>query len=121
MRDFRSWLWRTAEAWTRIRRGAKGALPWVRRRQYRKLERKYAQLVDAVHRGLPAAADASIEVRKSPGGLDGRVCLFVTHAPRAALKSHVVHHLEHLLGAGLQIVLIVNTDLPFAQIQIAPD
>lgn len=118
MTGLRLWLWHLADRFKRLRRGAKDRMPYVRRRHYRNLQVKYAELVEAVHRGLPAAAQAPIEVRKPPGPLADRVCLFVTHAPRRELKAHVRHHLDHLLAAGLQIVLIVNTDLPLEQIEV---
>ena len=118
--NLRLWAWNAADWWKRLRRGAKDKLPFVRRRHYRNLERKYTDLIEAIHRGLPAAAQASIEIRKAPGALSGRVCLFVSHAPQRELKTHVLHHIDHLLRSGLQIVLIVNTDLPLAEI-VVPD
>ncbi len=102
------------------RRLLKGSIPFVRRRMLRKQERKYADLADALHVGLSTAEAAPIEVRKPVPALAGRVCLFVTHAPREHLKSHVVHHIEHLLSAGLQVILVINTDLPLPGIRIDP-
>jgi lipopolysaccharide biosynthesis protein len=108
-----------ADSWRRWRRAIKAGAPYVRRRQYRILERKYAGLIDALHTSATPAGEAPLEVRKpvSPD-LDGEVCLFVTHAPQAHLKTHVVHHVRHLLRAGLKVVLIVNTDLPLAEVQV---
>jgi lipopolysaccharide biosynthesis protein len=120
MTGLQLWLWHLADRFKRLRRGTKDRMPYVRRRHYRNLQSKYAELVEAVHRGLPAAAQATIEMRKAPGPLSGRVCLFVTHAPKRELKTHVRHHLDHLLAAGLQVVLIVNTDLPLKQVEV-PD
>jgi lipopolysaccharide biosynthesis protein len=120
MTGLRLWLWRLADQFKRLRRGAKERMPYVRRRQYRNLQSKYAELLEAVHRGLPAAGRAPIEMRKAPGLLTGRVCLFVTHAPRRDLKAHVLHHLDHLLRAGLQVVLIVNADVPLGDVDV-PD
>jgi hypothetical protein len=118
MKPLRLWLWHLADRWKRLRRGAKDRLPYVRRRHFHKLQDKYTELLEAVHRGLPAAADAPVVVRQAPPRLTGRVCLFVTHAPRRELKTHVLHHLEHLLRSGLQVVLIVNTDLPPGEIEV---
>ena len=96
----------------RWRRALKARAPYVRRRQYRVLQRKYDGLIDALHGSVTAAADAPLAIRKAPpAGLSGEVCLFVTHAPQPGLKTHVAHHVEHLLRAGVQVVLIVNTDL----------
>jgi lipopolysaccharide biosynthesis protein len=108
-----------ADSWRRWRRAIKARAPYVRRRQYRILERKYAGLIDALHGSVTPACDAPLEVRKAvTPGLAGEVCLFVTHAPQARIKTHVAHHVRHLLRAGLQVVLIVNTDLPLRDIQI---
>ena len=107
--------------WKRLRREAKAAMPLVRRRSYRILERKFDDLAQVVHCGLPLATEAAIEIRKRPAALSGSVCLFVTHAPRRELKSHVLHHVEHLLRAGVHVVLTVNTDLPLADIDVPAD
>ena len=110
-----------AEGFRRWRRRFKAWLPWVRRRTFNNLERKYIGLVQGLHDGIGNAASAPLQVRKACGGLQGDVCLFVTHSPRAELKTHVVHHIGHLLRAGIQVVLVVNTDLPLEQIRIAPE
>lgn len=104
-----------------FRQSLKRALPFVRRRVFRDLERKYTDVVDALHAGLTTAEAAPILVRKAPPALGGEVCLFVTHAPRAVLKTHVVHHIEHLLRVGLHVVLIVNTELPLDRIEVDPE
>jgi len=110
-----------ADSLRRWRHAIKARAPYVRRRQYRILERKYAGLIDALHTTVTAAGDAPLLIRKPvASGLSGDVCLFVTHAPQPRVKTHVVHHLEHLLRAGLQVVLIVNTDLAPADIAIDP-
>ena len=38
------------------------------------------------------------------------LCLFVTHAAGSQLKTHVQHHVQALLDAGIPVVLIVNSD-----------
>lgn len=103
------------------RRGFKSRLPYARRREYRRLMQKYEQCLDAINRGLQPAAGvpvtALMPARPVP---HGELCLFVTHAAVPALKNHVVEHVQHLLDAGLQVVLIVNTDLAPASITVAP-
>jgi lipopolysaccharide biosynthesis protein len=101
-----------ADIWRRWRRQIKSAAPFVRRREHRIVERKYARLIESIN-GLAVPANrASIQVLKPPlKSLVGDVCLFVTHAPQAALKTHVAHHLLALLEAGVQVILIANTDL----------
>jgi lipopolysaccharide biosynthesis protein len=46
------------------------------------------------------------------------LCLFVTHAPQVQLKSHVIDHINALIDAGIEVVLIVNTDLDASAMQI---
>lgn len=99
------------EDWRRWRRALKAALPYVRRREHRLLLRKYAALIEAVDGAATPAAQARLRVRKALAvPLTGDVCLFVSHATQPLLKAHVIGHIEHLLAAGWQVVLIVNTD-----------
>ena len=110
-----------ADSWRRWRRSLKARAPYVRRREYRVLQNKYAALIDALLTSVTPATEAPISIRKPLPGLSGEVCLFVTHAPARHLKTHVVHHLGHLLRAGLQVVLIVNTDVPLDELVVDPD
>ncbi len=48
------------------------------------------------------------------------LCLFVTHASRTNLKPHVIDHIEALLDAGVAVMLIANTDLEPASLEIPP-
>lgn len=96
-------------------------MPYVRRRVFRILQSRYDALADAIHAQVTRAEEVPLQVRAPVApGLRGEVCLFVTHAPQPALKTHVLHHLEHLLSAGLQVVLVVNTDLPLDSIEVPP-
>lgn len=98
------------------RRNLKARLPYVRRREYRILERKYGELIDGLGH-TPRASRARINVvRPMAHPLSGEVCLFVTFASKPQIKRHVQAHLEHLLRAGVNVVLIVNTDLAPDQI-----
>jgi hypothetical protein len=101
------------------RRALKEKLPFVRRREYDILARKYAGLITDLGWHAPLATTAKIAVRKAVGGeLSGDICFFVTHASTAALKANVVHHVEQLLMQNILVVLIVNTDLPFESVLI---
>jgi lipopolysaccharide biosynthesis protein len=48
------------------------------------------------------------------------LCLFVTHAATAQIKLHVADHVQELIAAGIAVVLIANTDLDPALIQLPP-
>ncbi|MDE2299852.1 MAG: hypothetical protein KGL99_14845 [Burkholderiales bacterium] len=102
---FRSW-----------RRNLKARLPYVRRREYRILERKYGELIDGLGH-TPRASLARLHALKPmTGPWVGDVCLFVTFASKPHIKRHVQAHLENLLRAGVNVVLIVNTELAPDQI-----
>lgn len=110
-----------AERWRHWRRLAKSRLPYVRRREYTKLEQRYRAITDALGQGLPPCTDAAIAALKPVTGVFGtEVVFFVTYAPAPALKRHVVRHVEALLAAGLQVVLVANTPLKPEQITIEP-
>jgi lipopolysaccharide biosynthesis protein len=53
--------------------------------------------------------------------LEGEVCFFVSFAARAELKPHVRVHIEHLLRAGVQVVLVLNTELPPERFDLDPE
>ena len=103
----------------RWRRTLKAHLPYVRRREYAKLARKYGALADAVGMGSRRAVDARIVIRKPvTGPLRAEVCLFVSHHCGPALKPHVQRHMEHLLGHGIDVVLVLNADDPQAPLAL---
>jgi lipopolysaccharide biosynthesis protein len=91
----------------------------VRRREYAKLDRRYRAMVDALGADLPRADQARITVLDGVAARPGpELALFVSYAPQPQLKRHVVRHVEALLDAGLQIVLIINTPLAPDAIEI---
>jgi lipopolysaccharide biosynthesis protein len=103
------------------RRGLKARLPYVRRREHALLRDRYARLIEALDGAASPATEAAIvTVRPIPGDLGGEVCLFVTHADAPKLKPHVIEHVDRLMGAGLRVVLIVNTDLDADQMSFDP-
>ena len=103
------------------RRAAKGAMPYVRRRMYRRAVAKYDALASVLCGNVPHAADAGITVvRPAPSGTADNLCLFLTYQPGPAPKPHVVAHVTALLDRGVRVVLIVNTALPAGQLQFDP-
>lgn len=59
---------------------------------------------DALARKTPIAQLIPI-----PRSTVDELCLFVTYAPDARLKQHVVEHVQALSGANIAVVLIINT------------
>ena len=101
------------------RRAFKAALPYVRRREYEILQRTHAELIEAVDGLATPAAQARLQtIKPIAAGLSGEVCLFVSFVARPHLKPHVAAHLEHLLAAGIHVVLIANTDLAADDLRI---
>ena len=104
------------------RRDLKARLPYVRRREHRILQRRYAELIEGLGWTAPPAAQARLQVLKPIAtDLEGDVCFFVSYAPQPALKKHVQAHLDHLLRAGVQVVLVLNTELAPQQMVIEPE
>jgi lipopolysaccharide biosynthesis protein len=107
------------EAWRTWRRRFKARLPYVRKREHRVLQQKYARLIEAVDGVATPAAQARVNaVHALNPGLSGEVCFFVSFASQPDLKPHVVAHITKLLDAGLAVVLTVNTDLPANTIRV---
>lgn len=103
------------------RRDLKARLPYVRRREHRILQRRYAELIEGLGWTAPPATQARLQVLKPIATeLHGDVCFFVSHAPQPTLKTHVQAHIDHLLRAGVQVVLVLNTELAPQQMQIEP-
>ena len=101
-----------SEIWRHWRRQIKSSAPFVRRREYQIMQRKYAQLIESISGLATPATEARLGIRKPlRQELEGEVCLFVTYAAQPELKTHVIHHIAHLLEAGIQVILIYNTDL----------
>ncbi|MDH4393356.1 MAG: rhamnan synthesis F family protein [Aquabacterium sp.] len=97
-------------------------MPFVRRREYRKVQQQYSSLVDGVGWKSHPVTDAKITALKPlVPAMNGDVCFFVTFAVRGELKVHVRWHIEHLLRSGIKVVLIVNTELPHSSFSINPD
>ena len=101
------------DAFRAWRRNFKAKLPFVRRREHRILQRKYGDLIDALGWTAPAATQARLQaIKPTVQPLIGEVCLFVSFASSPRLKRHVHRHVQNLLRVGVQVILILNTDLP---------
>jgi hypothetical protein len=97
-------------------------MPYVRRREYRILQRRYSETIDSLGWTAEPAARAALRFLRPLGPLSsGEVSFFVSHAAQSSLKPHVRIHIEHLLSCGVQVVLILNSDLDSSQIKIAPE
>jgi hypothetical protein len=109
------------EAWRTWRRQFKASLPYVRKREHRVLQQKYANLIDAVD-GLATPANVAhiTALQALNADLSGEVCFFVSFASQPDLKPHVDTHITRLLDAGFAVVLTVNTELPAQDIRIPP-
>jgi lipopolysaccharide biosynthesis protein len=101
------------------RRDLKARMPYVRRREYRILRQRFDDVVEGLGWTAAPATQARFDVLRPLAALDaGEVCFFVTFAPAPQLKHHVRHHIEHLLRSGVQVVLVLNTDLPAQAMQL---
>jgi lipopolysaccharide biosynthesis protein len=109
------------DAFRAWRRNIKARMPYVRRREFRILQRRYAEIIRSLAWTAPLATRARLEIVKplqlAPAG---EVCFFVSHAKHPALKTHVRIHAEHLMRCGIQVVLVLNTDLNANQLHIDP-
>lgn len=113
LNDHVAWWQRLHLGLREWRRRAKSSLPYVRRRVFRRLEQRHDELAAVFLGGMPPATSAAVHrIKDLANPLAGEVCLFVTHAPSATLKPQVVEHLAQLFEGGVQVLLVINTDLP---------
>jgi hypothetical protein len=108
--------------WRIWRRRLKAKLPYVRRREFRKLKQSYESRISGMQIGqlstmstmswAPLASHAQLHaVKPLLEPIKGDICFFVTYAAQVQLKPHVVIHIEHLLRNGISVVLVINTSL----------
>jgi|APDOM4702015159_1054818.scaffolds.fasta_scaffold08426_3 lipopolysaccharide biosynthesis protein len=103
----------TSSSWQVWRRTFKAALPYVRRREHRLLQSRLDSVVHSLAWSAPSATQAQLHALKPlAGGLAGELCFFVSFAANPVLKPHVHAHIEHLVRCGIQVVLVVNGDIP---------
>ena len=107
------------DAFRAWRRDLKARMPYVRRREHRILQRRYSELIEGLGWTAPPATQARMQALKPMGtDLQGDVCFFVSFATQPVLKKHVRTHIKHLLRSGVQVVLVLNTELAPQQMQI---
>lgn len=105
-------LQRMVSAWNRYRK-EKFPSRFVRRTKYDHLREKYDTLTAAIASPLNALLrQASIHAvkpfqQKTP---HSEVCVFVSYSPVPCIKPHVQHHIQALIAAGIEVVLVLNTD-----------
>ncbi len=88
--------------------------------RYLRLERKSNETFGFLFFKPPARADSTrhtVRVPVSAHAAD-ELCIFVTHAAVPELKAHVVDHVRSLCEAGVEVLLVVNTDLEPGTIDI---
>jgi hypothetical protein len=113
------WLNQLRTTFRHWRRHFKSKLPYVRRREYNKISRSHDELASVLTAGLDLAHTASLTFLKPLQGVgEKELCLFVTHMATPVVKPHVREHIQHLLAVGIEVALIVNTDLPHSTIDI---
>jgi lipopolysaccharide biosynthesis protein len=111
-----------SDAFRACRRNVKATLPYVRRREYRILQRKYDEVIDGLGWTASPAAQARLHaVKPLDQNLAGDVCFFVSFAPDPRLKAHVRKHIQHLRRVGVHVVLILNTELSPSQMVLDAD
>ncbi|WP_263533796.1 rhamnan synthesis F family protein [Paucibacter sp. TC2R-5] len=87
-------------------------LPYVRRREHSASLRRFNAAIEGLAYSAPLASQAQLHALKPLSStLSNEVCFFVSHATQPQLKHHVEVHLDHLLRAGLKVVLILNSEL----------
>lgn len=98
------------EQFRQFRRSLKERLPYVRRRNYLRLEQENSKLKQEIS-FVTAAASAEVFILKAPEITSySELCFFVTYTNEKKLKPYVVHHIQCLLEQGIGVVLIVNFD-----------
>jgi len=81
--------------------------------RYLRLERKSNEMFGFLFFAPPARADSARHTVVVPlrAHVTDELCIFVTHAAAPQLKAHVVDHVMALCDLGVEVLLVVNTDL----------
>ena len=104
----------------RAKNYVRSVVPYVKRKKFDRVVREYRELLQVIA-ATPRASNARIRTLKAPSQpVHGDVCLFVTHADRPELKRYVVDYIVQLLDAGIEVVLIANTDIHIDTLHIDP-
>lgn len=92
---------------------------YVSKKKYDDLAQKYTTLVDAITSAknpLKTQARLTHAIPIEEDFNDKELCLFVSYAATPHIKEHVAHHIQMLIKAGINVILIINTDNPESQI-----
>jgi lipopolysaccharide biosynthesis protein len=101
-------------------------LPFVKRNRHLKIVSQLAaktnQIADRLL-SLPshAAAANCVHLKALEPISANELCLFVSFTATPALKPHVIDHIKALAEQKIAVVLIINTDLSAAQLQLPPE
>lgn len=110
---------RWSDVLRRYRRAVKARLPFVRRSEWRRLEKRYVALLECLAAPVRPATEARLRTVKAlvelPGG---DVCFFAAFADGPTLKPHVENLVDHLVREGFRVLLVVNTDQPLEQVTL---
>lgn len=92
---------------------------YVSRDKFNQIVEKYESLIDGiVSVQNPLNLEPTIRclqpIKIGSGVKD--VCLFVSYAAKPMLKGHVIHHIRALISQGVAVVLVINTDADFAEL-----
>lgn len=94
------------------RRGLKARLPYVRRREFRKVQNRYDQLLDMLGDAPRLATSVAMTAlhQRAPSGRE--LCLFVSFTAQPMVKAHVRRHIAAFAAAGFDVALVLNTPCP---------
>lgn len=116
-----------------LRKKLLSLMPFIRRgrherivervNKYLRLERQANESMGLLFFSPPPPATSARHVLLAPmrKPASDELCLFVTHAPAIRLKPHVIDHIDSLIESGIDVVLIVNTDLDASSMQVPAD
>lgn len=109
--------------WNRYRK-EKFPSNFISRKKYNLLRDKYDLLTASIaspENPLLQQAEIQCVVPFGQKNQHSEVCFFVSYSPTLQIKPHVKHHIQELLAAGLEVVLIINTDAHDVPLQPAPE
>lgn len=102
-----------SESFRSLRRRFKARMPYVRNREYSILKQKYEDLSQWLAAGTVSADSADLlEVKRVQLPAGREICLFVTFAAGPLLKPYVIEHVRQMRLQDIDVILIINTDLP---------
>lgn len=98
--------------WNRYRK-EKFPGKFTSRKKYNHLREKYDLLAASIaspENPFQRKAKINCVIPFEQKNKNSEVCFFVSYSPAPQIKPHVRYHIEELLAAGLEVVLVINTD-----------